>query len=409
MSEIQNINPVSGSGIMNNNSSSNYPNTSGAKVESIDTEEFQTENTQFIDNGTSEEYLSRKRTDFLGRTGAVIHEVVRSIYSGSMGVFENFQDGATWGGDKISQTAGHLVASIVGLFNQEFWEFYTNWLDEDQINTRERIATDYVNGTFVDNYNDQLSEETQNVIKRISRVLTELYIATAASYTPYGLALATFFGFNVGAGKQAQKKYQETLYTTGAEEGGIFFSAVAEIPRYYALSKLGQGVINLVDTIRNYIANPRSVTTIFGNTSTDPNVVAQTTANVQNTVARNTTLGRVLNMLRRGVSDSFRDVGDYLDVAGTVADNVADWLNGNTEFNSESVGNAVLETGVNVGFNFLFKSASKHFDFIADILRKYGAANTGYGRSRSIVSLLTSIVDDFLDSYGGDNVNVNFD
>ncbi len=284
-----------------------------------------------------------KALGFVGEVGATIAVGATSILSGAVDVVEGVLDGVVW--------AGATVAS---------------WFGVDTTGAKEFIARDLVsegNQWFYEtteigrSINDasymKYDSETAQGIRSASETATKFAAATALTVCTGGAAavvLPVAVGFTYGAGEKAENVYNEHgTDTTWQQEAGIAISGVGESFNWFAMGKTGSSALNFFKSMKAigfknvgnmaYNGLKEKIAQLSSNTlSQNINSIRTTTVNLLKGTFNKTNLTRTF-------SKQIRDIDNIMESLGIVGDNVAAWLTGDEELNSETALNALLELG----------------------------------------------------------------
>ena len=288
------------------------------------------------------------------RTGATAAVGAISIANGVLRTGEHIIDGGAW-----------IASKVVSLFGGDP-SVYKEFIEMDLVGD----ASDaFYNNTKLGRALNEASymkydSDAAKKIEKGSEVVTTFALATAATAATGGAASVvapTVLGFSYGAGKKAQSTYSEKgINTSFKDEAGIFIAGVGEAASWYAKGKLGQGATNLIKTISENGAKATGSYLASG--------VKSTLAEVKSNEVLNTVKGIVgKEQLASTLKKSLLQGDNIADSVGVIGNNVADWVNGDKEFNAKTVAQAGGELVATMGANLLFDSASDYLGALKNV------------------------------------------
>ena len=346
------------------------------------------------ENNLNNTYL----TDILATTGATTIVGASKIIAGTADVVENISEGVLWNGGKIISGITYLLSKGASTFNKELESELIDWNENFKKTIKNEIEYDVVNnientfynskiGTIInDNSKLKYDSNSAETIENISKLVSELAIATGATILTGTVVTPMILGYLKGTGEQANITYKNNKDNSIYKETGILVSGLAESARWYALSRLGSSIQRFRDTIIDYRTNP----TI----GIENNIrQAAINANSNNTIPK---------LIRNALSTTFKNPGDWIDVSGAGMDNISDWLNDNEKLTAKTFVMAVGEVGFNVLLNNIFNGASEYLKSF-----KTSFKNSRVSRFKSFTNLLINIADETLDVKDGDNINIS--
>ncbi len=292
--------------------------------------------------------------NFLADVGATAAVITTSVTSGVLDLGEHILDGAAWAVAGVGSLFGADTTGIREFIARDLVDeaneaFYENTDLGKMINEKSAVA-----------YDSDVAQGIRHGTEKVA-VFAAATAATVCTGGAASVALPLALGFASGAGKKAEETYQ----TKGTDidiksEMGIAVAGIGEAASWYAQGKLGEGATGLVEAVsENGLKSTGGA--ILSN-------VKSSILNIKDNGAINTLKGifskeQILGNLKKSLLQ-----GDNIsDSVGIIGDNVAEWINGDKEFNFSTAATAAGELIATWGLNVFFDSATDYVSALNDV------------------------------------------